>query len=330
MFSFTRPRSQGYDGYGYGPSIFDGYGNGYGGMTQRQELEMRRRQQAAQAQRRRQAQEEAALRRQQAVKEQRQEQTRRQKQQERRARNLKRYNDAAIVIQRAFRAYSARRLEEEQQDAAFVITDAVRRAGAVRQARRITASLQRLHSTRNGIRDLRREFEARPAGYRHNLFFVDQLEKLIFSLDAVSTHGSPFLRAFRKSIVNEAQVGLSFADVVIKTMRRKATTIQRAVRRYLAHGAGEREDAAARVITRVVRAAPEVRKARAEAGVMEQLRSKRRRLSTLHREYTKELQALVDELEGLHAQGETGRSLQAEAMREARATLAALLAARDS
>jgi hypothetical protein len=336
MFGFMRPRSQGYDGYGNGQSVLDEYGGGYGGyggyggLSQRQELELRRRQQTAQAQRRRQAQQEATLRRQQAAKEHQKELLRRQQQRGQRARILQRYNEAATVIQRAFRSYRARQQEERAQSAAIVITDAVRRAAAIQQARRVTTSLRRLHETRSNLRDLRGNYERQPTGFRHNLYFVDRLEKLVISLDAVATHGSPFLRAFRKSIVTEAQSGLSFADVVAKTLRRKAVVIQRAVRHYLAHGAVERQDAAARVITRAVRAAPVVRKARVEADVMQKLRSKRRRLNTLHKEYTKALKTLVGELEGLHAHGDLGKMLHEEASREARATLAALVAARGS
>merc|ERR1719158_313652 len=220
---------------------------GYSGLTQRQELERRRQQQAAAAKRRRQAQKEAALRRQQVAEELRKEKIRRK-------REFKRYNDAATVIQRAFRASAARRKEEEEQEAAFVITEAVRRAIAVAKARRIAASLRRLHSTRNDVREICEAFQARPAGFRNNLYVVDRLEKLMFSLDAVETYGSPFVRAFRKGVVNQAQTGISFADVVMKTMRRKAAIIQRAVRQYQKRGSADRQDAAARVITRVVRA----------------------------------------------------------------------------
>jgi len=274
---------------------------------------MRRRKQAAMAQRRKQEQEVLAQRRKQEL-----------QKKKARAQAMKRYIGAAVVIQRAFRAHRARKEEQEKTRAARVITAAVRRAGAFQQAQRITESLRHLHRTRASIRAVRRDFEARPAGYRNQLFFVDSLEKLIFALDAVPTLGSPFVRAFRKAVVNEAQEGLRFADVVFSTMNRCVRTMQRAVRQYLTHGAAEKEQTAARVITCTLRAMPVVRKAKKEAQVVSLLRTKRRRLTELREEYTKQLNDIVQSLGALAADGELGQELKREVMQEAQATLSTL------
>jgi len=345
MFGFGRPRSQpGSDPFG---SPYGGYG-GFGGYgaTPRQELEMRRRQQAQLALRRRQEQEALAARRQEALRQAQQQKQAQLQQQEARRRTFQRYQDAAIVIQRAFRAHRARQEEERRNKAALVLTTAVRRAAACSQARRVAASLRHLLQTRRDTREIRQAFEAHPTGYRNTQYVVDRLEKLIFALDAVPTHRSPFVRTVRKAVVGEAQAGLRFADVVFATMRRAATAIQRAVRAHQArkrmsmeitpasppaapspppeamdaemtHSETEMEGSAGAVAAAVMKG----------TDVMSLLRSKRRRLTQLREEYTRQLEDIVQELDALVASGKKAKKLKRTAGREARATLAALEAA---
>lgn len=314
MFGFGRPRSR-----GYGGSLFeqDPYGDGYGapryGLSPRQELEMRRQQQAQMALRRKAAQQQQAERRYKA-----------ERQQQDRQQAMRRYTAAATVIQRAFRAHLARRRHEEQKDASYVITDAVRAVAARNRASHLVTSLHALHKTRGSIRQLCAAFEASPRGYRRLLEFVDNLERLTFALDAVPTHRSLFVRTFRKAIVSEAQEGLHFADIVCGTMGRSAAIMQRAVRAHQATKYTTERDAAARVITRAVRAAPVVRKARGEADVISQLRLKRRRLTQLREEYTHQLEAIGLHLDGLVADTETAMWLRRVARKETTAALEAV------
>lgn len=341
MFGFGRPRSQpGSDPFG---SPYGGYG-GFGGYgaTPRQELEMRRRQQAQLALRRRQEQEALAARRQEALRQAQQQKQAQLQQQEARRRTFQRYQDAAIVIQRAFRAHRARQEEERRNKAALVLTTAVRRAAACSHARRVAASLRHLLQTRRDTREIRQAFEAHPTGYRNTQYVVDRLEKLIFALDAVPTHRSPFVRKVRKAVVGEAQAGLRFADVVFATMRRAATTIQRAVRAHQA-----RKRTSMEITPAAPSPPPEAMDAEmthsetemegsADAGaaevmkgtdVMSLLRSKRRRLTQLREEYTRQLEDIVQELDALVASGKKAKKLKRAAGREARATLTALEAA---
>lgn len=172
------------------------------------------------------------------------------------------YNRAAATIQRAYRAHLAAKAAAAREEAAFIITDVIRAVPLVRQAKKVAASLSKLRSLEQELRRMTEAYQQRPWGYRNTLWFVDQVEKVIFKLDEVQPHGSEFVRHCRKDVVREAQRSLRYADCVMRTFRRKAQVLARALRSHVKRHTQAVQDDAARVVQRVVRGVPKVQRAR--------------------------------------------------------------------
>eukprot|EP00911_Craspedida_sp_UC1_P002285 UC1_evm1s1730 len=209
-----------------------------------------------------------------------------------------RYTNAAAIIQRAWRDYNMRR----RNAAALVIMRALRDNVAISHARRITTSLQALEVQRARVNHLAGEYMRAPWGYRANLKFVDTLEKLILSLDAISTYGDAFCRAVRRSVVSEAQTALRYADVVARTQVRAARTLQRKMR-----------------------AVPVIRRAKEDARALCEIRNKRRRLHELRDAMASQLRALDYEVDALPADTDDAFELKARTKNESATILRALM-----
>jgi hypothetical protein len=261
--------------------------------------------------RRQQAQQRAQLQQQQR---QRQllERQRQQAMQQARLAKLKVYTDASVVIQRAWRQYRAQQQFEEQDDAAYVITDFVRRYTAVIKAKNIVASLRKLNQLHRDLSALITSFQANMSGYRHMLLFNDSVEKLIFKLDEIQHYRSAFVRAKRKSIVKDAQDALKVSDQLVKTMRRKLKIIVKVLRRAVDAKKSYTYDDAARVVQRVVRALPAVRAAKLDLHRLRVLRDAEQEVAQLHAQ-------LVEKLIRLQAQAYATMDTSSDAVVQARA-----------
>eukprot|EP00045_Choanoeca_perplexa_P013676 m.155643 g.155643 ORF g.155643 m.155643 type:complete len:340 (-) comp16422_c0_seq5:4203-5222(-) len=262
-YGYNRARSSGYDDY----DMYDPW------QSQARQQQAQRRAQQQQQQRQRKQQEQQ---RQLALK-------------QARLAKLKEYTNACIVIQRAWRRYQARVQFEEQDDAAYVITDFVRRYIAVRKAKNIINSLRRLKQLHRQLDELVENFQTNMRGYRNMLLFNDQVEKLIFKLDEVQHYRNNFVRAKRKSIVNDAQDALKISDQLLKTMRRKLAVIVKMLRAHVSTKHTHTRDAAARVIQRFLRALPGVRTAKRDLNSLRLLRAAEQEVASLHAELATKL-----------------------------------------
>jgi len=234
-----------------------------------------------------------------------------------------RYINAAVVIQRAWRSYNIRRRDE----AALIITRTLRDNVAISHARRITTSLRSLQAQRARVNDLTEAYMSNPWGYRSNLMFVDTLEKLILGLDTISTYGDAFCRAARRRVVSETQSALRYADVVARTQSRAACILQRAVRMYQARVNADVRDRAAHIVTRTIRAIPVIRRAKESAASLREIRKKRRRLQELRDSLAVQLRALSEEVAALPADTDTAVELKTRTENETVSLLQAIMKA---
>eukprot|EP00055_Hartaetosiga_balthica_P002406 m.3868 g.3868 ORF g.3868 m.3868 type:complete len:445 (-) comp2137_c0_seq1:75-1409(-) len=186
---------------------------------------------------------------------------------------LQKYTKAAIIIQRAFRAHLAAKLEAQREEAASVITRTIRAAPLVKKAKKIKMSLEKLAVLRSKLNETVRAYYEHPQGYKNNLYFVDQVEKFIFQLDDIQHYRNDFVRSMRKQIVKEAQAGLSYADIVSKTFRRSLKVIVNALRTHISSKREDEEARAAYVIQRFVRDAPKIRRAKEVSSAIKQVKS---------------------------------------------------------
>lgn len=268
----------------------------FGGMprtTSRYDLEARRRRQHDYALRQEQLRQEAIGRRKQEVLQQ-------QKLREKQAR-FHRYNKAAIVIQTAFRTYQARKKLAQENAAAIVIQRFMPRAAACISARKIVEALRQVRSIGSRVESMSNDYNANPFGYRSTLYFTDQLEKLLMSLDAVNIHRSPFVRGFRKHVVHEAQCSLRYADIAMKTLHRCATILQRNIRRHQRVQEDNSRQKAAFIVTRAVRNTPYIRDARKTAASIKVIRSHQEELNRTREEYEKAMQNIIAAMDGISA-----------------------------
>jgi hypothetical protein len=179
-----------------------------------------------------------------------------------------------------------------QRDAAArVITNCVRAYPKVIQAKKIQKSLRQLAIFRGRLARIISTFQRNPFGYRANLYFVDQVEKIIFQLDDVPHYRNAFVRAVRKQIVTEAQAGIAYADVVMKTLTRKARKLSHIVHNYLVSKDTQHREQAARVIQRTVRAYPQVRQAKQVRAALSALAAQNRELAAAAKAYKDAVEA---------------------------------------
>ncbi|EDQ91303.1 uncharacterized protein MONBRDRAFT_23563 [Monosiga brevicollis MX1] len=250
--------------------------------VQRQKQQLRRQQElAAQQERERQ------------LRLKRQQQQQRQQQVKARHAQLRAYNEAATIIQRAWRRHSAQVQAEREAHAAAVVTRCVRRVAAALRARRVLDSLRRLAEARKQLDELASDFTSTMRGYRALLMFTDQVEKLILRLDAIPHHRNDYVRARRKAIVRDAQQVLRLADVVLHTFNRQATVAQRAFRAWRMRHQATARDQAARVVTRCVRNAPAIREAKAVRRDLAQMQEQLAALRSLEADYQRSLQEMA-------------------------------------
>eukprot|EP00043_Microstomoeca_roanoka_P004776 m.51757 g.51757 ORF g.51757 m.51757 type:complete len:459 (+) comp12647_c0_seq1:220-1596(+) len=225
---------------------------------------------------------------------QQQEQTR---ERQRRALLLRGLHKAATTIQRAYRAHRQIKLEAAKQEAAFLITRTIRAVPAIRRAKKIVASLQKLRHLQDELSELTAAYQRRPFGYRNTLLFVDTVEKLILRLDEISHHRNDFVRQRRKDIVQEAQRSLKYADCVMRMFRHKAAFLVKTLRAYVSQKHMSQQSAAVQVIQRVMTGLPKVKQAKRVRAALSDVRSTFSELKVLREKYLEALQAASRMLE---------------------------------
>eukprot|EP00730_Choanoeca_flexa_P012054 TRINITY_DN3109_c0_g1_i1.p1 TRINITY_DN3109_c0_g1~~TRINITY_DN3109_c0_g1_i1.p1 ORF type:complete len:345 (+),score=107.99 TRINITY_DN3109_c0_g1_i1:142-1176(+) len=208
---------------------------------------------------------------------------------------LKQYNDAATKIQQAWRAHHAQQVFEQQDDAAFVITDFVRDYAAFVKARKVLASVRKLNTLHKQLHDMIDEFQSNMRGYRHLLMFNDQVEKLIFKLDEIQHHRSSFVRNKRKAIVKDAQDALRVSDQLLTTMKRKLAVIVAVLRQRFQARKLATSQKAARVIQRFIRGVPLIKAAKQARRDLSALKRAAEEVACLQAQLVTKLQALQHE-----------------------------------
>ena len=201
---------------------------------------------------------------------------------------------------------------EAQDDAAFVITDFVRRYAAVTRAKNILASLRKLKQLHHDLTALVASYQANMRGYRSMLLFNDSVEKLIFKLDDIKHYRNNYVRSKRKSIVKDAQDALRVSDQLLKTMRRKLKVVVKVLRTAVDAKKSHAHDNAARVVQRVIRAIPAVRAAKLDIHRLRMLRHGEQEIAELHAK-------LVNKVLRLQAQAYATMDTSSDAMVQARA-----------
>eukprot|EP01147_Barroeca_monosierra_P001612 gene1612-4748_t len=221
---------------------------------------------------------------------------------------LQTYNRAATKIQKAFRAHLHRKRAVAQQHAACIITRVIRAFPAVRRAKNVVASLKQLKKHEDRLRHMTNEYQEHPWGYRHTLWFIDQVEKLILQLDEIQHFREDFVRHRRKDVVQEAQLSLRYADCVLRTFKRKVSVIIHALKDYLMQKHMSQRDCAARIIQRAVIGMPKIHQARRVRDALKNVRDHLSELRTIREKYAEALQAaerLMDEHRDLEASSES-------------------------
>jgi len=242
-----------------------------------------------------------------------------------RANAFKKYTKAATVIQSAYRTYLERKEKRAKNEAALVIAKFMKRVAGFVEGKKVLKSLTQLNQVRLSLEEISNEYKSNPFGYRKNLLIADQTEKKILSLDAIDTRQLPFIRAARKIVVLGGQETLRFADVVLKTLNRKAAIIQAWWTQRNNVEKSEKMESAARVVTKVIRAIPKVKSARLEAEAMRVVREQKRELEQLRQEYGRKLRKLMGEIDRVRCSTESVDVLRKRIKSDAKMDLQGLL-----
>eukprot|EP00041_Stephanoeca_diplocostata_P040470 m.1639585 g.1639585 ORF g.1639585 m.1639585 type:complete len:437 (-) comp36704_c0_seq1:152-1462(-) len=112
----------------------------------------------------------------------------------------------------------SKELQEKQAAAAFVVTRAMKRFCAVKQARKIAQSLRRLQQLTLDMNVIAPRGVPPPTDTKQRLLVEDTLEKIILKVDLVDTYGSLLVRANRKRLVVDANERLRRLDESGPTM----------------------------------------------------------------------------------------------------------------
>jgi len=238
---------------------------------------------------------------------------------------FKKYTKAATVIQSAYRSYMERKEEREEDEAAFVIARFMRRVAGFVEGQKVLTSLSHLNQVRQSLEQLSDTYKANPFGFRNNLWIADETEKKILSLDAIDTRQLPYIRAARKRVVIGGQETLRFADVVSKTLSRKATVIQAWWMQRNNVDKEEKLESAARVVTKVIRAIPKVKRAQLEVQAMRAVREQKRELVQLREDYGRKLRKLIGDIDRVRCSTESVEKLRKETKSDATMDLKGLL-----